>query len=364
MFFKCKKEEIAKAVFKAEKIARKNINLPLLQCIDIEAKKEGCFIRSTNIDLSLEVKVQAKIEKEGRVIIPSNILNSFLSNIKNNDNIEIEEKNKNIQIKSSLYKVLIKTLPKNDFPDIPKIKNGDLIKINSKKFTEGLKAVFFSVSISNIKPELSSIFIINNNKKIKFVSTDSFRLSEKIIKTDKNNSFKDILIPQKNINEIIQIIEDEKNTIEIFINEDYITFNSNSFKLLSRIIDGNFPDYEQIIPKEFKTEIIVLKEEIVGALKLTNVFSDKFNQTSLETKNNKFFIKTKSPDFGSSSVEVVSEVQGENVSINFNHKFIFDCFQSINTDNVKLSFAGQGKPLLIKEYPTSTYSYIVMPMNK
>jgi len=366
MNFKCKKEDIEKAVLKADKITGKNFSLPVLQCVFIETKKGGVVIKSTNLDLGLEVHIPAKIIKKGSTTIPSNLLYNFISNLNKNENVEIKEEKGNIEIISNKNRATIKTFKKEDFPSIPKIKENKKSKIKTKKLVNSLKSVWFSASTSNIKPELSSVYIRSEAGKIYFVSTDSFRLSEKSTPGNVEGEFEGILIPQKNITEIIRSFDDIDEEIVIFFDENQIAFKSKNIYLLSRIIDGTFPDYNQIIPKEFISEAIVLKQDVISALKISNVFTDQLNQTrfKINKKNNTFEIETQNKEYGFGKSTLKAEITGESLEINFNHKYVQDCFNSINSESIKFSLAGPGKPMLIQGTGDSSYRYIVMPMNK
>jgi len=362
----CKKDDLLKIISKADKITSKNLSLPVLQGIYVEAKNGEILIRATNLDVGFEAKIKASIKKEGSVVVPSNLINNFLSNIQKNENIEIISEGQNILINSERNQATIRTLSKEDFPSIPKIKEDNFIKIEAKKILKGLKTVLFSASVSSIKPELASIYIRSEEGKLFFVSTDSFRLSEKTIKLEKNKDFEGVLVPQKNISEIIRSIEDIEEEIEIFFDENQIALKTKDLYILSRIIDGTFPDYNQIIPKEFVVESVILKEDFINALKISNVFTDKLNQTRIKInpKQNILEIETQNKEYGLGKTTLKSEITGDSLEINFNHKYIQDCLPSLLTESVKLSLAGPGKPMLITGVGDNSFKYIVMPMNK
>jgi DNA polymerase-3 subunit beta len=227
--------------------------------------------------------------------------------------------------------------------------------------------VWYSASISSIKQELSSVYIYHNDGKLIFVSTDSFRLAEKtLIIRDKIEDFEPILIPLSNIAEIIRVLEYVGGNIELNISNNQISFVSDKIYLTSRLINGSFPDYKQIIPKEYTTEVVILKQDIVNTLKNTNVFSDKFNQVSfsINPAEKSFTVSSKNENVGEVTDAVDSAITGDSLNINFNHKYISDCFQSINQDSVSLEFAGLSKPMVVRGVGDPSFFYLVMPMNK
>lgn len=366
MKIECVKEKLEKNVSRAEKISGKNLTLPILSCILIEAKEGNITLKSTNLDLGIEIVFPAKVIKEGKIAVPGNILSGFLSNLKEDSTIILEEKEGNLEISAGNAKSLIKGQLAEDFPVIPKISGENKFSIDPEEFVRGIKSVWYSSSPSSIKPELSSVYIYVDGEEIVFVATDSFRLAEKRIKTRKRASFEPILIPFKNVPEIIRVMEGHKDEIIVNIDSNQISFSFNGIYLVSRVIEGSFPDYKQIIPKEIKTEAVCLKEDLVESLKIANVFSDNYNQIAfnLIPSSKKFELKTKNSNVGENINNIEAVFKGEDLSINFNYKYIADCFQSISADSVEMSFGGLSKPLLIKGVSDKSFLYLVMPMNK
>ena len=182
----------------------------------------------------------------------------------------------------------------------------------------------------------------------------------------KHKEFNQILIPFKNIIEIIRSLEDIKDDVDVFLSQNQISFSYGDIYLTSRVIDGTFPDYKQIIPKEVKTEVIMLKQDIVSALRISNIFSDKFSQVTFNVnpKDKTFKITTRNMDVGENVNNIDSVIKGDELSVSFNYKYIIDCFQSIDSDSVSLTFSDTNKPMIISPVGDKSFLYLVMPMNK
>ena len=178
--------------------------------------------------------------------------------------------------------------------------------------------------------------------------------------------FEQILIPFKNVPEILRVFDDIDDNITIYFTRNQIAFEYNNIYLTSRVIDGNFPDYKQLLPKDFKTEATVLKDDLMNTLKVSNIFSDKFNKVnfSISPKSKKFEVRAMNSDVGENINKVEAVLDGEDIEISFNQKYIMDCFQSIDSDSLVLKFNGLNKPMVIKSVPDSRFTYLVMPMNK
>lgn len=360
------KEKISKAVSKANKITGKNLTLPVLNNLLLKTKNDVLKVVATNLDLGIEIDVPVSIKEEGEIVVPGDILNNLISSDFKSSKIILETKEKNLVFLSENNSAIIKTYSNEDFPTIPRLKKDNSFIINSKKLIKGLKSVWYSSSTSNIKPELSSILVYPDSKNLIFVATDSFRLAETKINLDKNIDFEQILIPFKNIPEIIRIFDDIEDDIKVYLTKNQIAFEYNNIYLTSRIVDGVFPDYKQLVPKDFSTEIILLKDDFINSLKVSNIFSDKFNKITfkINPEDKNFEIISKNNDVGENTIKVDSVLSGDNIEISFNQKYIMDCFQSMDSDSLVLRLNGLNKPLVIKSTPDTGFTYLVMPMNK
>ncbi len=358
-------EKLKNAINQAERVTGKNLTLPILNSILITASKKSLKLRSTNLSLGLEIEIPAKIEKEGVVAITGSVLSGIFSNISQNENVEIESEDGNILIKTKKSKIKIKGGLHEDFPTIPLVE-GQSFEIEAKKLIDGIKSVYYSSSLSDIKPEISSVYIYKDGEFLYFVSTDSFRLAEKKIKIKGLDDMHGIIIPFKNIPEILRIFGDFGGSIKVCFNKNQISFSSDNIYLTSRIIDGVFPDYRQIIPKNPKTEATLLKQDLVNALKLSNTFSDKFNQVNLKISPREkiFEISSQNNDVGENKTQVDAALEGDSVELSFNYKYFLDCFQSINSDSVCIKITDASRPILINPVSDTSFTYLIMPMNR
>ena len=366
MKIECLKEKLHMAVSKAEKVASKNITLPVLSCLLFETKGSYLIIRSTNLDLGLEISIPVKVEEEGKVAVPAQIISSFLNNITDDKNLRLETADNMLKVSSSSSEANIKTFSAEDFPTVPTIDEGKTCRVSSKDLLSGIRSVIYSSSTSSVKPELSSIYIHSEDDSLVFVATDSFRLAEKKIKTRKVVDLPVVLIPFKNASDILKIIDNVDEEIQINSTKNQISFTFDGIYLVSRVIDGAFPDYKQILPKEFKTDVIVLKQDLVNSLKISNIFSDNFNQMNISVPvgGESVQVKTKNTNIGENTNKIDAKVDGEGVEVNFNYKYIIDCLPSIASDSVSMSFNGLNKPMVIRGVSDKSFTYLVMPMNR
>lgn len=366
MKIECIKEKLIEGIAKADRLTGKNLSLPILSCIDLKTGKNNLIIKATNLDCGIEISIPAKISEEGEVALHGSVINSLLSGLPKEKNITLESKDGNILVSTSSNKTIIKTFSPEDFPSIPKLESFKVVEMSPKLLVKGLKSVVYSASLSTIKPELSGVYIFKDGAELVFVSTDSFRLAEKRVRVKESIDFPSVIIPAKNVNDIIRTLESSSDDVKILFDKNQIAFEGKDVYLMSRVIDASFPDYKQIIPKAFVTEVIVLKQDLLDSLKTSNVFSDKFNQINIKALPSKksFVISTKNSDVGEYVNAIDASVSGQDIEINFNYRYIADCFSSLDSDSISLSIGGANKPLVIKGVSDKSFTYLVMPMNR
>jgi len=364
MKLECSVEKIKNAVFLAERITGKNLTLPVLSTILFEARGKTLKLRATNLSLGVEIALPAKIDQEGTLAVSGGVLSDVFANIAATDNVILEGEGGNITIKTKRNKIKVKGEPHDDFPTLPVVA-GQEFGIDPKKLIEGIKSVYFSSAVSDVKPEISSVYLYSNMEGVVFVATDSFRLAEKKIKT-KGVEDLSLLIPFKNIPEILRALGEGEDEVKICFNKNQISFAWGSVYLTSRVIDGVFPDYRQIIPKEATTEALVLKQDLLGALKLSNIFSDKFNQVNLKIapKEKSLEFSAANNDVGESKSEMDASLKGEAVELSFNFRYFLDCLPSIASDSLSIKLNGSTRPIVVSPVSDPSFTYLIMPMNR
>lgn len=365
MKFECTTKNIKDSVNKAQKIISKSSNTPILGCILIKTIDKSLFIRSTNLHIGIELEIPAIIEKQGSFLVSGEVFSQVLMSLPDEGMISFEVSDIVLKIKTKKNVISINSAGDvEDFPTLPHIQ-AESFSIPLESFLDGIKSVYYCASISDIKPEISSVYIFSRENELTFVSTDSFRLAEKKVFINGVPDISGILIPYKNILELIKLLSDCDGTLSVCYNENQITLSIPGVFITSRIVNGTYPNYSMIIPKEFKTEVITLKQDLLNTLKLSTIFSDKFNQITLSIDGNgKYLImKAKNSQKGENISEIDSTIKGNSIEINFNHRYFTEAFQSINSDSVILECNEENKPVVIQGVGDKSFLYLIMPMN-
>ena len=353
-------------------IIGKNLTLPILNNILLITDKKQLKLSTTDLEIAITNYIICKTEKEGGITVPARILVNFINNLPNKK-IEISIKNNIIYLKCDNFKSNIKGLDIKDFPIIPKIKNEPTLEVNYLTLKNALEQVINFTSFSDIRPEITGVFFnFSSDKEIKIVATDSFRLGEKIIylkdnKINKNNQGS-VIVPGKTIQELIRILsnleKDEEGLVKISIENNQILFNFSKIQIISKLIEGSYPNYQQLMSKQFETNILINKEELVKAIKLSSFFSSKINDIRLKIDSKKSLISIFSQDIelGENLSDLQAEVKGKDLEIIFNHKYLLDGLNSINTKRVFIGFNGETSPGIIKPEGDDSFNYVIMPI--
>jgi DNA polymerase-3 subunit beta len=354
-------------------ITSKNINLPILNNILIKTTNSDIEFVSTNLEIGVTYKVRGKIEEEGEFTVDSKLINDYINILGFGEKVLIQSNEKEMKVESGNYKTKIKGEAATDFPLIPTIEKDEYYSINIIEFKKALSNVIFSVSNNENRLELTGVLFNINNNNLNLAATDSYRLAEKKIKinNDKEEENKNYIVPAKTIQEILRILnyfdyEDKKDEeIKIYLSDNQILFVYDSFSLISRLINGNYPDYKQIIPVENSTKTIIKKEELLRAVKAASLFSKNgINDILLQFNKNNLVVSSFSGATGESKIDIKCNIEGEKNEITVNYRYLIDGLNNIDGDNIIIEMSNNNSPCLLKKEGDDSYLYIIMPIRQ
>jgi DNA polymerase-3 subunit beta len=366
MKFECITEELSGAVGVAVRFIERRVNLPVLSSILIVAEKPGrVILRATNLECGVEITISAKVTTEGIAAVPGATLSAMLGNSRAKS-ISMSLQGELLKVEAERISASLKTVPHEDFPILPRVSASSSFKIKASDLNKLIRNVAYCASTSAIKPEQQSVLVYAEMGKLTAAATDSFRLAEKIVPLRGGGSIPQLLIPIRNAAELMRLLESSNEEIEIYYSEHQLSTHIKGIYYTSRLIDGTFPNYRQIVPKSFTTEAIVLREDLSVALKSLSVFADKFSQVSFTVDPTKkaIVLSSRNPDIGEEISTIRSTISGESVSMNFNGRYLADSLQGISGESVRIHSNGPGKPLVIRDAADDSFFYLAMPMNR
>ena len=365
MIFETTVEKLIGVIEHTERITTRNSSLPILNNILVLVSGKVMKVRATNLSLGVEFEIQVKSDADGVVVVDGKIISQFLNTLPKSEKIKVSIKDTTMTLVAGSSRTTVKTLPYEDFPTIPSV-SGTEIVLPKGEFIRGIKSTCFASAVSDVKPEIASVYLMSEKNTLTFAATDSFRLAEKKEILKKNIDFPAILIPSKNITEISRVMESTNDEIRLIINENQIAVITTGIYMTSRLVSGSFPDYKQIIPKEFGTEVIILKQDLVNLLKAANIFSDKFNQITFNVNPSRkmFECFAKNSDIGEYDGSLTATLSGDDVSISINQKYLMDCLNIIPHDSIFLGLNGSNRAVVVRGSSDSSFTYLLMPMNR
>lgn len=370
------KVEILKENFKnglgvVEKIVGKNLSLPILDNVLITAEDSFLCLSSTDLETAVKLWILTKIIKKGKVVVPARFLSVFVALLPN-EKIILEEKNQILYVECKSFKNQIQGFSPEEFPLIPEFKDAEKIEVENKKFCQGLGQIADIASPSQSRPEISGIYFIFSKNLLKIVATDSFRLAEKTI-TLESSVKKDVsfILPQKPAREVINILGEKEGKLKIYLSPNQTMFefpmeesSKPKAQIISRLIEGEYPNYEEIIPKKFKTQIVIKRDEFLSQVKTAALFSGKVNEVKIKVKPQEKNIEifAQDPDIGESRSDLSAKIEGEEVEVSFNHKFLIDGLLNIKSSEVVFNISKEEGPCVLKPVGDVSYIYVVMPI--
>jgi len=360
----CTQENLNKGLNLVSHIANKNNNLPILNNVLLKADKNGLLLVTTDLEIGIKAFVRGKVDEEGEFTVGAKLLNDFVSLVPK-ENIDLELKENTLKIKSKNQKTNIKGLEAEDFPLIPEIEKENEVELNMNDFKTALSQLVFSASLDSSRLEINAVFFNFLKNELVLAATDSYRLAEKKLVINSGQE-KELIVPLKTIQELLRILNDQNNqALKIYFNENQIMFVFDGVELISRVVSGKYPDYQQIIPKKFNTEAKFAVNQLVPAIKSAALFCKPgINDVRLSIANNEIVIASASSGLGENIITVPAEITGEANDIIFNYRYFLDGLSNLGGNEAVLKINNNATPALLQNRQNEKYLYLIMPIKQ
>lgn len=368
MRFICNSQDLQKGISIVEKAISSRSSLPILDNLFLELTEGHLKLRGNDLEIGIETNINIeKTGQTGSVLIKAKTLSSIISKLQGQSvEFKVDEKKKCI-IRAENIDFDILGTDTNDYPVFPEIEKGNSFTLTVEELKQLIKQTIFSVSFDETKQFLSGILVKNTQDKLYFVATDGYRLALKcqaIVPLEKEFS---VIIPHKALNELSKIIQNEPNEDEVnlIVSENQISFKKGRFLLISRVIQGQFPDYNQVIPSESQAEYIVSRKALLVAAERASIIAAASNNiVRLHFSDEKLIINANAAGMGDFKEELeIKSLKGQiETRIAFNIRLVLDIIKSLDIDDVKMSFNGELSPCKITAVEDSDFVYIIMPI--
>ena len=362
-------ENLNKALSITSRFVSTRAQLPVLSNILLSASKTKLSLSATNLETSASVSLGAKLKEDGELTIPAKNFFEIISNL-SSGMIHLVSEKESLKITGSGFSGRVLGMNSSDFPKVPQtIKKEDLVDLSKTEFLRALPQVFFAASSDEGRPILTGVYFILSKKNLLLVATDGFRLSRKKIDIDGLNKEVKIVIPKNVLLEVSRTGEKSESVqLEIKEKEKQVVFGLDNLILSSRILEGEFPDFEKIIPKSSSVKIRTDKEELLRAVKLASVFArDSANIVKIKVMKDSIKLTAESAQVGNQETVIDAKINTEGPElvegeISFNYKFIEDFLRSVNGEEILMEFNNAASPGVFTDPKDPNFLHLIMPV--
>lgn len=366
MQFKVLQEDFSKCLNIALRFTSTKVQLPVLANILLKTEKGKLFIKATNLESSISISIGAKIESEGEITVPAKVMSEIVSNL-SAEQIDLEVDHEKLKIVSSKFKSTITGMNSSDFPKIVDKISPDALEISSETLSEALKDTLFSVSNDETRPILTGVLVLLGKTEVVFVGTDGFRLSQKKNSLKGPVEVESLILPKNAISEVIRLADGAENVKFSYKKVDKLAiFSFANMVLTTRVIEGEFPDFEKIIPKSSKTTLRIDKDELFRAVKLAGVFArDASNVVKVRIFKESLTVLSESSKSGTQEMKVDAKIEGHpegELVVAFNYRFLEEFLTTVKGEEIVIKLSDPNSPVLFLDPQDKDFLHIIMPV--
>lgn len=353
--------ELSKHISIAQRGISSRSTLQILDGILLETMDNRLKLTSTDLEISIETFVECDVIEEGSIVVNSRMFGDIIKKFPS-DNIHMEVKNNNVNMKCSNSEFNILGNEGVDYPNLPVVIEKESFTISKDLFKSAIRQVVFATSTDETRASLTGVLLEIENDTINFVALDGYRLALRTLKASTNIQER-IIVPAKTLNELNKIMEDREEDISITISSGQVIFNLNDTKVYSKLLEGQFFNYKDIMRKEHKSSAIVNRNDFKNALERASLLAkeEKANLVKLNIEDSDIIIKSNS-EIGDVNESITCDQEGENLNIAFNSRYILEGIKTIQSEEIILNFMGSLNPCIINGVEDNTYTYLVLPV--
>ncbi len=358
----CTQENLRNGLQTVSRVVGSSSTLPILNNILLETENGQLKISGTNLEIGISTYIRCKIESEGGICLGAKTILELVNNLPN-ENIVIESGDTDTSVSTDRYHTKIKHLSTEDFPLIPKIEEGLKIQMKSEELKDGFDQVVFASSTSETQPEISGVMCQFGASGLVMAATDRYRLAEKKLPV-LSTTEKRIIMPHKSVLELSRLLNTYSGEVNLQVTETQLGISLGETYVVTRLIDGQYPEYHQIIPDDSTTVITVDRTALVSALKTSGIFSRGVGSVTMvyETDKQAVQIASVSHDVGESVVDIPCEMTGESGTVIMNYRYVLDVLNNLNIEKLQIKVINDSSPVVFRPIGTDDYLYLVMPI--
>ncbi len=363
MKFIVERAKLLETVLKLQSVVGSKTSMPVLEGILISAEQGKITLIAYNLEMGIKKEIYAKCEEPGDIVIPAKLLADILRKM-SDVQVEISADSKlNCNIKCGEATFDIMGMAATDFPEIPSVSSDNSFKVDGKVFASLKKGTAFAAAQNEgAKPILTGINISLNDGFIQFVAIDGYRLAIKKEKIENQNNF-EFTVTGKALNEVVKLIDDESEDIEINVSNRLIGFNINGYTFISRLLEGDFVNYQKTIPTENKQRVVVNTRDLINTIERVSLLISESFTTPIRCYFNELnVVFTCATSVGRATETFNLKLEGENFEIGLNSHYLLDVLKAIEDEQIQILFNGPNAGVLFLPVDDDNFKYMIMPM--
>ncbi|HEX7633295.1 MAG TPA: DNA polymerase III subunit beta [Candidatus Saccharimonadales bacterium] len=354
-------ENLNRALGSVARVANTRGTLPILANVLIKTSNNRLSISATNLDIAITHYLGAKVSEEGSITVPARLMQDFVNSLPQGV-IELDLQDTKLHVTTDQYKSVVNGVVADDFPIMPAITSGKSWEIDSGLFKKALQQVVFAASNDETRPVLTAVLLQTADGVLSMAATDSYRLAEKQL--GKNKEDVQLLIPASAMHDLLRVLGDDDAKIKVTHDDQQVLFQVGDVELVTRLVEGKYPDYRKLIPESFDTKAKLKRADLVNVTKVSSLFARESAGSvtiELDEKTGKLSIRSVASQLGENTAEAKAAVTGSG-SITLNSRYLLDALGALNGDEVTFGFNGKLEPTLLEDATASDYKHIIMPL--
>ena len=354
-------ENLNRALGSVARVASSRSTLPILANVLIKTSNNRLSISATNLDIAITHYIGCKVTEEGSITVPARLMQDFIGNLPGGI-ISLDLSETKLNVTTDKYQSVVNGIVADDFPVMPAISKGKKWSISGKEFKKSLQQVVFSASNDETRPVLTGVLFKTFGTNLYIASTDSYRLAEKQLTKTKEEV--ELLIPASSMQDLLRILGDNEEEVTVTHDDQQVLFRVGDVELVTRLIDGKYPDYRKLIPEKFTTEAVLERSDLVNITKVSSLFARESNGSvtiEVSEEDQKISIRSVASQLGENTANANAKVTGTG-SITLNSKYLLEALGVLSGEKVSFGFNGKLEPTLLKDPSAKDYRHVIMPL--
>jgi len=354
-------ENLSRALQTVGRVANTRGTLPILANVLLKTVNNRLSIAATNLDIAITNLIGSKVAEEGSITVPAKLMSEFVSSLPSGV-IDLELHEQKLHIVTPQYQSVINGTAAEEFPVMPAVKNGKEWSIDANKLKKALQQVVLAASSDEARPVLTGVYIHTHEGVLNIAATDSYRLAEKSIK--KSQDTISLLVPASAMADLLRITSDSEGDVRVTHDDQQVLFQVGGAELVTRLIEGNYPDYRKLIPQSFNTTARVKRSELLNITKVSSLFARESAGSitiNVDSQEQKISIRSIASQLGENTATAEGKITGDG-NITLNSRYLADGIQAINSEEITLCFNGKLDPCVLRDPTNSDYTHLIMPL--